>query len=100
VAKVGKSASLPQWFAVSTRKEARQAYFFGKKCWFSHGKVLLPKSDKRQTIVAMHLCKAELFKLNSRQTIVAIASYLLGKAQDLSLWYNLVVTRKEILLHK
>ncbi len=43
---------------------------------------MLLESDKRQTILATPLCKAELFKLNSRQTIVTITSYLPGKAQQ------------------
>jgi len=71
---------LPQWFAASTGKKAQQLSFCGKKDQFSHGKALLPKSDKRQTIVATPPFKTELFKLNSRQTIVTISSYLPAKA--------------------
>jgi len=73
---------LPQWFAASTGKKAQQLSFCGKKDQFSHGKALLPKSDKRRTIVATPLCKAEPFKLNLRQTIVTIVSYLSDKAQQ------------------
>jgi hypothetical protein len=74
VAKVRKNAVLPQWFAVSTEKKAKHVSFFGKMCQCSHGKALLPKSDKRQTIVATHLYKTELFELNSRQTFRAMAA--------------------------
>jgi len=81
VAKVEKKAVLPQWFAACPEKRRDTSPFLGKKCQFSDGKALLLKSDKRQTIVATYLYKAELFKLNSRQTFRAMAAMHTDESQ-------------------
>jgi Mn2+/Fe2+ NRAMP family transporter len=52
-------------------------------CFFGQG--MVPKSQKRQTLVTMPACKAEPFTLNSRQTYDSMWAIVPGKAHYVTL---------------